>query len=213
MPGDLITTSCDDKASASGAMSITRRWSSCDATACAASSGLQCNVKVCAGKRRRNAFSAARPSRPNPQIATSRPSSSANRIERSDEACRDAMLPGSAQPRFKLLQISIELWRVLLAETRDQRILAPFRARGQRGERGARLLCLAHAFERLVVAVFDQCVEARGLRFVVQQVASENREQAWLRQERRECQEHEMAFRAVPAPAVRRLRPEDAEIA
>ena len=98
-------------------------------------------------------------------------------------------------------------------EARHQRILAPVRRCGQRRHRRARLLALADAFERLVVLEFQQRVEARRLRRLVEQVAPEDAHQARLGHERRQRQEHEMAFRADAAPALRRALAEDVEVA
>ena len=56
-----------------------------------------------------------------------------------------------------------ELRRDLAREPRHDRILAPFRAGGQRRHCRARLLALAHAFERLVVLVLEQRVVAGHL--------------------------------------------------
>ena len=55
--------------------------------------------------------------------------------------------------------------------------------------------------------------DAGGERGVIEQVATEDRDQARLRQERAQRQEHEMAFRTLSAPALRRLVAEDPEIA
>jgi len=79
--------------------------------------------------------------------------------------------------------------------------------------RGARLGALAHALERLVILVFQQRIETGREIFIVQQVAAEDRQQTRLGQERRQREEHEMALRALPAPAVGRLGPQDLEVA
>src|SRR5207342_3897057 len=98
-------------------------------------------------------------------------------------------------------------------ETLDQRIFAPFGPHAQRGHRSARFTALAYAFERLVVLVFEQRVVAGGLRRIVEQVAAEDADQAWLGHERRQRQEHEMALRANATPAVGRALAEDVEVA
>jgi hypothetical protein len=117
------------------------------------------------------------------------------------------------QPGCQRQGRSIELRQNVFAEARDQGILAPLRPRSQGCERGAGFGRLAHALERFVVVVLDQRVEAVSLRLVVQQVATEDREQARLGQERREREEHEVAFRALAAPAVNRFWPKDPEVA
>src|SRR6185369_16454787 len=66
MPGDLITISNCASAAASGAAVTTSTAGAVasDSAMVDASAGLQNNVRGFAGKRRRNAASAARPSRP-----------------------------------------------------------------------------------------------------------------------------------------------------
>src|SRR6185312_3574015 len=80
------------------------------------------------------------------------------------------MFSGRLKPRLQRKLRGIELRQDLAAEAFDQRILLPFRPLAQCVHRGARLGALAHAFERLVVLVFQQRVEAGGLCLVVQQV-------------------------------------------
>src|SRR6185437_3605556 len=105
-------------------------------------------------------------------------SSSANRIERSREPQGDAVLARRFKPRLQLQLRRIELRCDVTSESRHQRVLAPFGARRQSRERRARLASFAYAFERLVVAVFDQRIEAGCLRIVVQQIAAEDLQQS-----------------------------------
>ena len=117
------------------------------------------------------------------------------------------MFAGRFDPGFQLQLHRVQSRRDLVAEPCNQGVLAPFGSGGQCRERRARLAGFADAFERLVVAVFDQRVEAGGLAFVVEQVAAEDLQQARLGHERRQRQEHEVAFRTLPAPAVGGLGP------
>src|SRR6185437_4628433 len=139
--------------------------------------------------------------------------SSADGLERRVQTPRYAMLGGGFQPRLQRQLRGIELRQDLAAEAFDQRVFLPLRPLAQRAHRRARLGALAHAFERLVVLVFEQRIEAGGLRLVVQQVAAEDPQQPRLGQERRQREEHEVAFRALPAPAVGRLGAEQLEVA
>ena len=99
------------------------------------------------------------------------------------------------------------------AEARDQCVLAPLRAFAERRECGARFAAFADALEGLVRADFEQGIEVGGQCDVIEQVAAEDRDQTRLRQEWTQGQEHEMALRALPAPAFRGLVAEDAEVA
>ncbi len=85
-------------------------------------------------------------------------------------------------------------------------------ARGKRCHCRARFDPFADALERLVVAIFHQCVERRRERRIVEQVASEDREQPRLGHERREREEHEVALRTLAAPAIGGTGPKDAEV-
>src|SRR6185437_15559640 len=93
--------------------------------------------------------------------------SCADGLERRLQTRRYAMLGGGFQPRLQRQLRGIELRQDLAAE----------------------------AFDRLVVLVFEQRIETGGLRLVVQQVAAEDPQQARLGQERRQREEHEVAFR------------------
>src|SRR5690606_4938432 len=72
---------------------------------------------------------------------------------------------------------------------------------------------LAHAFERLVVAVFQQRVVTGYLCQVVEQVAAEDADQSRLGHERRQRKEYEMALGADSAPPVHRTLAEQVEVA
>ena len=109
--------------------------------------------------------------------------------------------------------VGSELRLHFVDEALDDRVLAPLGTPGQFGHRRARFMALADALERLVIAIFEQGIEAGDLGRVVEQVAPEDAEQARFRHERGQREKHEMAFRALPAPAIRRLRAEDAEVA
>ena len=107
----------------------------------------------------------------------------------------------------------IELRADLAVETRDDHILAPLRPVTQRGHRRARFLAFADAFERLVVLILQQGIEAAGLVRVIQQIATENADEARLRHERRQREEHEVAFRTHAAPTVGGTLAQQMEIA
>ena len=115
------------------------------------------------------------------------------------------MFAAGHQPGFQPERRGVELRGDLLAEARDQRILAPLRSRRQSRQRRTRLGALAHAFDRRVVAVLDQRVEAGGLGLVVQQVSAEDLQQTRLGQERRQREKHEMTLGTLSTPAVHRF--------
>src|SRR6185312_15872811 len=107
----------------------------------------------------------------------------------------------------------VELRRDYLGEARDQRVLAPFRAQRQRVHGRARFAALANALEWFVLAKFEQRVEARRQRRVVEQIAAKDAKQARLSHERRQREKHEMALRTLPAPAVGRTLAANAKVA
>src|SRR5690606_35712684 len=180
--GDLITTSNADSAAASGGRvttaSVSRLPPPCDCaepspgrdscpvaipSSTRASVALQNIASGWFARRRRNTPSAARPSRPIPQIATRLPASSSMRIdsaafEHGVQVRRNAMRTGHFEQRREGEVRVREMRRNLVDEMRDDRILAPFGPRRERGHRGARLDALADAFERLVVAELEQRV-------------------------------------------------------
>ena len=173
--------------------------------------------------------SVARPSRPKPQIATrasarSRPKPhDSDTRRRTDQPARIAAglaiaLAGNVRRTAAASGASASPPRSscgsdFFGKARDQRVLAPFRPLRQRKHRRARLAPFADAFERLVFAVFEQRIEARRQRGIVEQVAAEDRQQARLGHERRQREKHEMTFRTLPAPAIGRPLAADAEIA
>src|SRR6185312_3942528 len=93
--------------------------------------------------------------------------SCADGLERRLQTPRYAMLGGGFQPRLQRQLRGIESRQDLAAEAFDQRVLLPLRPLAQRVHGRARLGALAHALERLVVLVFQERVEAGGLRLVV----------------------------------------------
>ena len=123
------------------------------------------------------------------------------------------MLVVDAQQSLDIDLATAQLRCDLAREPRHDRVLAPLRAGGQRRHRRARFLALAHALERLVVAILQQCVVTGGLRRIVEQVAAEDADQARLGHERCKREEHEVALRADAAPAVHRPLAEQVEVA
>ena len=101
----------------------------------------------------------------------------------------------------------------LIGETADDGIFAPARRLRQCGHGGAGFPALAHALEGLVVLIFQQRIETRNLRWFVEQIAAEDSHQTRLGHERRQRQEHEMAFRTDPAPTLGGTLTQDMEIA
>src|SRR6185437_6050524 len=134
-------------------------------------------------------------------------------VQRGFEPARHTVFTRSCEPGFQRELRGVELRRDFFAEARHQRVLPPFGTCRQRCECGPRFRALPYALEWFVVAIFDQGVEAGGLRFFVQKIAAEDLQQARLGQERRKCEKHEVALGTMAAPAVRRLGAEKPEIA
>src|SRR5690606_36328855 len=177
IPGDFTTTSYAASRSPVASASITSPGSS--ARASTASEALQTRPIPPPGSRvpspeSRKARHAARPSRPHPQSATRRPSSSEMRTLLLPQRCRDAMFFVERQQRFDGQFRRIELRQDLAFEAAHQRVLAPSRSLHQRGHGGARIAAFADALERLVVLELQQRVVAGGMRRVVEQVAAED---------------------------------------
>src|SRR5690606_14299028 len=86
---------------------------------------------------------------------------------------------------------------------REERVALPLLVQAQQGERGAALVRLAHALERLEAATdVEQLQEPLALLGVGQQVAAaEDGLQVVAGQERSQAQEDEVALRALSAPA------------
>ena len=235
MPGDLMTKSNCVSVSASAAVVINRNRASAPfrkpsrAFNASASAALQKTASGLSGKRRRSAASAARPSRPKPQIATrgvgeigesqahdrriafTNMLSRAHATDPATAQAESAWRPAAAAPPARDRRARAAAG--FLGKARDERVLPPFRPLRQREHRGARLASFADAFERLVFAVFEQRIESRRQRCIIEQVAAEDREQARLGHERRQREEHEVAFRTLPAPAIGGPFAADAEIA
>ena len=218
IPGDFTTTSKADNRAAVASVSTV----SCGSPSACASAASSVEQNSVSGKSRQARTDRAhRPRGLRGPSPTARPGGlqAAGCMQRaahatgpraSAECAARRRAPAAARSRKSA---GIELRPDLAREALDQRVLAPFRARGQRRHRRARFAAFADAFERLVVLEFEQRVVAGGLRRIVEQVAAEDADQPRLRHERRQREEHEMALRAHAAPAVGGTLAEDVEVA
>ena len=214
MPGDLTTTSNADSASAIGVGFDRQQRIAAARAASAASAASQNSVSGSARQARADrairgaAFAAPAPER----------DALAVKLRNAHAACPTAPAECGARRRCTSSGATrsspaSSCGADLAREAFDQRVLAPFRTRGQRRHRRARFAAFADALERLVVLVFQQRVVTGGLRRIVEQVAAEDADQPRLRHERRQREEHEVALRAHAAPAVGRALAEEVEVA
>ena len=146
--------------------------------------------------------------RPCPRARSPRPRRAGRRAQRcaSISAARRAGMrcsPCGDEQRREREALRIERGQDLVGEARDDRVLAPFRARRKRCHRRAR-------FDRLRRRIRTACgrdipsarrTPARA-RMSSSRLRAEDREQSRLGHERREREEHEMAFRTLAAPAI-----------
>ena len=136
IPGDLTTTSNADSACASTRVQVCSSASP-SAAASPASAWLQNRVSGRVGSAPRSQRQAARPSRPQPHSATALPSSCETCTQPLPQRHRHPVFAFDLQQRLDRQFARVELRQDLAGESRHQRILAPVRARGQRGHRRA----------------------------------------------------------------------------
>jgi hypothetical protein len=105
---------------------------------------------------------------------------SAARTQQILQPRRQEVRGGRLQLRRQREIAALELRQDFFGKAHNERILPPFRPLRQREHRGARLAPFADALERLVFAVFEQRIESRRQRCIIEEVAAEDREQARL---------------------------------
>src|SRR5262249_34464970 len=154
---------------------------------CHASSASSSKINGKAGWWVRRNSTAARPSRPRPQIATRAEPSSPARIECCQKPLRNPVrMPGQGQLK-KLGRIAILQYRKFLMQSPDDSIPAPLGIRTKMGHQRCALFDFADAFEWLVRAEPAQFGKPVGLRPVVEQIAAEDSDQLRFWNKGRHC--------------------------